>query len=321
MDGRRCVDLARGTFGSISRRTILGAAAASLVFGGVQTDRHTANAQGSAPTGELAYSVKNGGFWDIWTYSFDTGQNTQLTSEPYSDQWAPAWSHNGLQLAYLSDQTDGSTQIWMMDPYGLNQRQITSWYGDASIVGVTWSPDDSRLLVTLLGDRRQIVSMPSGGGEFSAFTGPSSSFPSVSANGNLVFASDTGNPTETSVYFGTYANPGQSVLFAMGDAPVVSPDGAYVVVQIGAPGGRSISTYPLSSIWSALPPAVRVGDDSNPVWLTATHDYLAFVSGGVNGESIHVWRVGDSVTTPLIIAPHDGVWYLSKRFGGQVVGS
>lgn len=276
-----------------------------------------AESRGGQPAGDLAYSVKNGGHWDIWVYSFDTGQNTQLTSEPNSDQWAPSYSHDGSMLAYLSDQTDGSNQIWLMDPDGANQRQITDWHEAESILYIAWSPDDSQLIVTLFGDVRRLVTMPSGGGGFSPYvSGASSSFASTAPGGTLVYAVDYGDAISTSIYLGTFANPSQATAYAQGDTPNISGDAAYVLVQIGDPGSRHVESYPLSAAGSALPPPARVGDDSNPVWLTGNHDYLAFASAGPNGESIQVCQVGDVSATALAIAPHERVWYLSKRFTG-----
>lgn len=307
--------LPRSSSGSIARRTVLKASAGGLVAGALRSfgERSETTAADALPTGDLAYAVKNGGQWDIWVYSFDTQQNAQLTSEPYSDQWAPGYSHDGTRIAYLSEQTDGSSQIWIMDANGANQRQITNWYGNESIVGVSWSPDDSQLIVTLLGDMRRLALMPAGGGELFGYVGPSSSFASASQNGMVVYASDDGNPLDTTLYSGVFANPEQASWLGFGDAPIVRADGAYVIVQIGAPGGRSIATYPLSATWAALPTPPQVGDDSNPVWLTTDGDYVAFVSAQGNGESIQVAKLGDVSTTPLVIAPHERVWYLSKR--------
>lgn len=312
MDRNRIEELTRNVANRHSRRTILKTALAVLGPAAFMTPEAKA-ATNSLPTGDLAYAVKNSGQWDIWVYSFDTKQNTQLTSEPYSDQWAPAYSHDGANIAYLSEQTDGSSQIWMMNPDGSNQRQITNWYSSESIVGVNWSPDDSQLIVTLLGDMRRLALMSAGGGELAGYLGPSSSFASTSKNGVMVFASDDGNPLDTVLYSGSFASPAQASQLGLGDAPVVRGDGAYVIVQIGAPGSRSIASYPLSAEWSALPAPPRVGDDSNPIWLTTDGDYVAFVSTRGNGESIQVARLGDTSTTPLAIAQHERVWYLSKR--------
>ncbi len=108
-----------------------------VASGNSETQNATSDdSQGQQPIGDLAYAVKNGDHWDIWVYSFDSQQNSQLTSEPNSDQWAPSYSHSGTQLAYLSDQTDGSNQVWMMDPDGGNQRQVSHWTGAESIMYV-----------------------------------------------------------------------------------------------------------------------------------------------------------------------------------------
>lgn len=269
------------------------------------------------PAGDLAYSVKNGDHWDIWVYSFDTQQNTQLTSEPNSDQWAPAYSHDGATLAYLSDQANGSNQIWLMNPDGSNQRQITEWPGAESILYVAWSPDDSQLIVTLFGDDRRLVLMPSQGGgvEFTDFVGPSSSFATTGVKGAMLYASDNGGSGST-IYLSYFYDLSQSSPYADGDTPNLTPDGMYAAVQIGEPGSRSIETYTLSPTDSALPSVPRTGDDSNPVWLTTDHAHLAFVSASASGETIQVCRIGEETTTPIEIAPHDRVWYLAKRFAG-----
>ncbi len=109
------------------------------ISGSVETEILTSTSVDSEvlqPTGDLAYAIKNGDHWDIWVYSFDTQKNAQLASESNSDQWAPAYSHDGTRLAYISDQSDGSNQIWLMDPDGANKRQTTEWHGAESILYV-----------------------------------------------------------------------------------------------------------------------------------------------------------------------------------------
>jgi hypothetical protein len=268
----------------------------------------------SGPTGDLAYSVKNGDHWDIWVYSFDTLQNTQLTSEPNSDQWAPAYSHGGTQLAYLSDQTDGSNQIWLMDPDGGNKRQITDWHGAESILYVAWSPDDAQLIVTLSGDGRRLAAMAAAGGELSGLVASSSSFASTAPGGAMVYASE-GN-SATMFFFGYFDDLSNAAVFDIGDAPNISPDGHYAAVQQGDPGSRSIVTFGLVMGSPPLPVVPRQGDDSNPVWLTTENDHLAFVTSDPAGETIQVCALGTGGITSIEIAPHDRVWYLSKRFGG-----
>lgn len=267
------------------------------------------------PTGDLAYSVKNGGHWNIWVHHFDTGQNTQLTNEPNSDQWAPAYSHDGTRLAYLSDQTDGTNQIWLMNPDGSGKWQLTNWYGAEQIIYAGWSPDDSRLIVTLFGDTRRLVTMPATGGSFTNFIDTSSSFASTSPNGLLAYSWDDGTPA-TTIYLANFASPPGSP-FAAGDTPDLSRDGAYLAVQIGDPGNRHIETYPTGANDQTLPAIPRLGDDSNPVWLTPNHTYLAFVSAGSYGEAIQMCAVDTGIASPVEIAAHDRVWYLSKRFSSE----
>ena len=244
------------------------------------------------PTGDLAYAVKNGDHWDIWVYSFDTRQNTQLTSEPTSDQWAPAYSHDGSQLAYLSDQTDGTNQIWTMNPDGSSKRQITNWYGDESIMYVAWSPDDAQFIVTLEGSNRRLVLMSVGGGDFTDFVGPSSSFASTGVKGSMVYSSES-DAAGSTVYLSDFYDPGNSSPYAAGDTPNLTPDGMYAVVQIGDPGDRYIETYTLSPYDSAMWSIPRVGDDSNPVWIVPDHAHIAlrlFQRAGGNDPGLPDWE-------------------------------
>jgi hypothetical protein len=267
------------------------------------------------PSGDLAYSVKNGDHWDIWVYSFDTLQNTQLTSEPNSDQWAPSYSHSGTQLAYLSDQTDGSNQVWLMEPDGSNQRQISNWTGAESIMYVAWSPDDSQLILTLESDfDRRLARMSTVGGDVSDFIPASSAFATTSTDRTLLYV--TNNTGTTQLTFTDYTNPfGDPFTYADGDAPNLTFDGSYMAFQVGDPGGRHIEILKLGG--GFLPDIPHVADDSNPVWLTQTHTFLAFVSASGSEESIQVNRLHDDFATPIEIAQHDRVWYLSKRFTGE----
>jgi len=267
------------------------------------------------PAGDLAYAVKNGDHWDIWVYSFDSLQNSQLTSEPNSDQWAPAYSHDGTRLAYLSDQTDGSNQIWLMEPDGSNQRQVSSWAGAESIMYVAWSPDDSQLIVTLESDfDRRLARMAAVGGDISDFIPASSAFATTSTDRTLLYVTNNTGPTKLT--FTDYTDPfGDPFTYADGDAPNLTFDGSYMAFQAGDPGGRHIEILKLGG--GSLPNIPRLADDSNPVWLTQAHTFLAFVSANNSEESIQVNRLHDDFATPIEIAPHDRVWYLSKRFDGS----
>ncbi len=158
--------------------------------------------------------------------------------------------------------------------------------------------------------------MPSEGGDFTNFIGPSSSFATTGVKGSMLYSSAEDPPGST-IYLSYFYDTSQSSPYAAGDTPNLTPDGMYAAVQIGDPGSRYIETYTLSPYDSALPSVPRVSDDSNPVWIVPDHAHLAFVSAGPGGETIQICRLWNDYTTPIEIAPHDRVWYLSKRFNGE----
>jgi hypothetical protein len=90
---------------------------------------------------------------DIWTIPADGGLTTRLTTD-YGNERKPAWSPDGLRIAYSSDRT-GSSEIWTMDARGGDRQQITS--NPTASGGATdpsWSPDQDALAVTLSEDGR-----------------------------------------------------------------------------------------------------------------------------------------------------------------------
>ena len=60
---------------------------------------------------------------DIYTLPVAGGKATRITSGmPFDAQ--PRWSPDGKTIVYVTDR-DGSDDVWVMDPDGKNQRQIT----------------------------------------------------------------------------------------------------------------------------------------------------------------------------------------------------
>ena len=91
---------------------------------------------------------------EVWVMNADGTGATRLTQTPPAlpDQqfvWAlhPTWSADGLQIAYAST-VSGSTQIWIMNRDGTDQRQLTSGLGpdypDANVPH--WSPDGAKIV-------------------------------------------------------------------------------------------------------------------------------------------------------------------------------
>lgn len=264
------------------------------------------------PAGDLAYAIRIGTHWDIWSYSFETRQNHRLTSDPESDQWAPAYSHDGARLAYLSDEVDGSNQVWVMDPDGSGKRQLSHWHGAESILFVAWSPDDSQLIVTLSGDRNRLVLMPADGGELAEFVPPTSSFATTGNTNALIYA--TNDATLGAILCVTRFDEPACHGYLAGDAPNLTQDGSFAVAQLGDFGNRRIGTYALGDAVGAFPSIPQLADDSNPVWVTREPSWLAFVSASASGDTVQLYRIGEDHTTRVEIVPHDQVWYLAKRF-------
>ncbi len=74
--------------------------------------------------------------FDLYTVAVDGGKVTRLTQNQGTNE-KPAWAPNGRYLIFSSTRT-GKRQIWMTQPDGSNQRQVTSEKGGAS--DPAWGP-------------------------------------------------------------------------------------------------------------------------------------------------------------------------------------
>ncbi len=109
----------------------------------------------SADQGRIAFSSMRDGATnpEVWVMNADGTGGTRLTQTPpalpgQQFVWSlhPTWSADGLQIAYAST-VSGSTQIWIMNSDGTNQRQLTFGLGpnypDANVPH--WSLDGSKI--------------------------------------------------------------------------------------------------------------------------------------------------------------------------------
>src|SRR6266511_1147357 len=89
---------------------------------------------------------------DVWTVDVATGDLTRLTTDPGPDRF-PAWSPDGTTIVFESNRT-GVFQLWLMNPDGSNQRQLT--FDPTSKDQVPdWRPDNSQIayVVDVVGRR------------------------------------------------------------------------------------------------------------------------------------------------------------------------
>jgi Tol biopolymer transport system component len=171
-----------------------------------------------SPDGTKLVHARSG---DIFVTDIATATETNLTNSTNSEQ-NPAWSPDGTKIAFARDVfafgTDGD--IWLMDPDGSNQTNITdAGSGSLDDSEPNWSPDGSRIVFTrgLQGQTDEIYTMnPDGSGAAQ-----------LTAN-SVTDGGPAWSPDGAKIAFVRFTNPDHRVFVmnADGSAPVaVTPSG------------------------------------------------------------------------------------------------
>jgi Tol biopolymer transport system component len=90
----------------------------------------------------------------------DGSNQTRITNNTAND-WAPAWSPKGTQIAFMSNR-DGNWEIYIMNTDGSNQKRLTD---NSAMDGLpAWSPDGTRIaFLRIRGDKSDVYVMDANG--------------------------------------------------------------------------------------------------------------------------------------------------------------
>lgn len=84
--------------------------------------------------------------WELRLVELTNGETRHLGGQPNTKDWAPAWSPDGQQIAFLS-QRSGFTEIWLVRPDGEGMHQLTHLNQD--VAELSWSPDGNTIAATV----------------------------------------------------------------------------------------------------------------------------------------------------------------------------
>jgi len=113
----------------------------SALVAAVAVFASTASATYPGDVGRLAFGMSVGGNVDIYSVLRNGHDLRRLTTDPAFDI-CPAFAPNGKTTAFCSNRT-GAFEIWTMDKFGTNQRQLTHLEARATFPDV--SPDGTKI--------------------------------------------------------------------------------------------------------------------------------------------------------------------------------
>lgn len=74
------------------------------------------------------------------------GNNLRNLTQSTQNEWLPAWSPDGTQIAFTRAAWGGDQQLYVMDVEGGKPRQLTHFKGGYAIMRLSWSPDSQQII-------------------------------------------------------------------------------------------------------------------------------------------------------------------------------
>nr|WP_315206935.1 Tol-Pal system beta propeller repeat protein TolB [uncultured Albidiferax sp.] len=196
----------------------------------------------------IAYVTKSGTRHTLWVSDAD-GENSQTALASPESIISPAWSPNGMQLAYVSFEARKPV-IYVHDVATGKRRLVANFKGSNS--APAWAPDGRSLAVTLSRDGgSQIYSIDANGGEPRRLTQSSGidTEPKYSADGkSIYFVSDRGGAPQIYRMPSSGGNP-ERVTFtgSYNISPSISPDGRWLAYISRIGGAFKLQVMELST--------------------------------------------------------------------------
>ena len=299
--------------GDVVRRQLTVLIAVVVAIGGLSIVPRSADATVPGTLGRIVFvSMSDDPAGDIYTRPFSGGPWQRLTSGPSAES-TPAWSADGSEIAYTSNAA-GSTDIWMMDADGTNQRNITK--DSANCYGPEFSPDGTRIAYTRVAangtlDIWTMNSDGSGAVNVTAAAPGDNSDPSWSPDGTKLAFSSL-RTAQKGVYVmdadGSNVTARLSDSFEWSDDPSWSPDGsmiAYVSIRAGITNISKVNSdgSGISKITD------RPAPDTQPAWSPNGY-HVMFVSKAAG--DFDLWLVDPDGSNPGRLTNHPA----DQMYGG-----
>ena len=196
----------------------------------------------------IAYITKNGARFNLWVADAD-GENAQAALSSPEPIISPAWSPNGLQLAYVSFEARKPV-VYVHDVASGKRRLVANFKGSNS--APAWSPDGRTLAVTLSRDGgSQLFALDANGGEPKRLTQSASidTEPVFSPDGRFIyFVSDRGGTPQIYRMAPSGSAP-ERVTFngSYNISPALSPDGHWLAFISRVNGAFKLHVMDLTS--------------------------------------------------------------------------